>query len=95
MAGGGGTGRGIPLETSGGCGTGSGSLSALQMTRSLLPVADRRCGLYIHIHTCMSVVYRKFGYLCVNFIYAYYARHLRLAYFLFAEISTCPDEHGQ
>ena len=34
--------------------------------------------------------YHKFGYLCVNWVYAYYARHLRLAYFLFAEISTCP-----
>ena len=38
-------GRGIPLNAGGGRGTGPGGLASLQMTRSLLPMADRRGGL--------------------------------------------------
>ena len=50
MSGGAMAGRSVPHEPGGGCGTGSGSLAALGMARSRIPVADRRSGLQTHTH---------------------------------------------
>ena len=50
MSGGAMAGRSVPHEPGGGRGTGSGSLAALGMARSLVPVADRRSGLQTHTY---------------------------------------------